>query len=207
MDRFRYSNATIEDLLVDLKDYFPAQVSIDNWKSSWLESPSLNVFESVWDPSNVSQSATLKLYQYPFSSDYNTLRWHKFQVAFFDENASIVDEKTVLVSPTTNLTQITYDGTNEVKAIFVNYNDEDFLENYIDSQSLQFFLANIDMIKDDLTRSLIWFNLSQLNKQTLMRLDDYVSFIVEKLFDEPQIYVINQLLTDLFVYLSSFLVE
>ena len=90
MDRFRWSNATILDLLQDLTPYFPAQIPVNEWKTTWLESPSLNVIGSVWNPSDMTPSATLKLKQGPFTSQYNTLRWHKFKVAFFDQNAEIV---------------------------------------------------------------------------------------------------------------------
>lgn len=56
-------------------------------------------------------------------------------------------------------------------------------------------MKNISKITDELTRSLIWFNISQLNKQTLLRLDDYVTFVVNNLFDEPLTFVLNQLLS------------
>ena len=46
-------------------------------------------------------------------------------------------------------------------------------------------IENIQKIEDNLIRSLIWFNLSQMNKQTLIRLDQYVNFIRDRLFDEP----------------------
>ena len=36
MDRFRWSNATILDLLEDLTPYFPPQVAVAEWRDSWL---------------------------------------------------------------------------------------------------------------------------------------------------------------------------
>ncbi len=48
--RFAWSNATINDFLADFSPYFPERVTSDDWRKSWLETPSLNFFESMWDP-------------------------------------------------------------------------------------------------------------------------------------------------------------
>ncbi len=56
------------------------------------------------------------------------------------------------------------------------------MENIIDSTSLSFFMNNILLIKDDVTRALIWYNISEMNKQALIRLDDYVDFVIANLF-------------------------
>ena len=90
MDQFRWSNATILDLLEDLTPYFPPQVAVAEWRDSWLESPSLNVIGSIWDLSDQTASTKLKLYQSAFTNQYSTLRWHKFEVAFFNSNADVV---------------------------------------------------------------------------------------------------------------------
>jgi aminopeptidase N len=89
----------------------------------------------------------------------------------------------VLLPPSEELQTIIYDGSKGVRAVFVNDNDQAFLENYMDPQSLQFFMQNIAKIDDTVTRSLIWFNISQLNKQTLLRLNTYVPFVQSNLLD------------------------
>jgi len=43
-DRFKWSNATIYDLLEDMKNYFPSGINLEEWTQSWLETSSLNVF-------------------------------------------------------------------------------------------------------------------------------------------------------------------
>ena len=42
-------------------------------------------------------------------------------------------------------------------------------------------MQNINKVTDTMTRSLIWSNISQMNKQGLMKLDDYVTFLAAKL--------------------------
>ena len=110
-----------------MSPYFPSEININDWMTSWLQTSSLNVFEAQWDPTNFSSNATLTLKQSPFSSQYNTLRWHKIQIAFFTSSSTIAMTKTVTISPDDPITSITYDGTFAVKAILVNYNDHSFL--------------------------------------------------------------------------------
>ena len=54
-DRFAWSNATILDLLADMQPYLPAEVNMNEWRTTWLETPSLNVFEAMWDSSDKSE--------------------------------------------------------------------------------------------------------------------------------------------------------
>jgi aminopeptidase N len=42
-DHFSFSNATIDDLLFYISKIFPTDVSLDNWKETWLETASLNI--------------------------------------------------------------------------------------------------------------------------------------------------------------------
>jgi aminopeptidase N len=48
-DRFAWGNATITDLLKDMEAFFPSGVDVEQWRVSWLETPSLDVFEPLWD--------------------------------------------------------------------------------------------------------------------------------------------------------------
>jgi len=66
-DRFGWSNATISDLLEDIEPFLPAGVDMQSWRISWLETPSLDVFEPVWDSSDISSSAVLTLKHSAFS--------------------------------------------------------------------------------------------------------------------------------------------
>lgn len=126
------------------------------------------------------------------------------EVAFFDADAAIVDTQTVLIPPNGLLTTVTYDGSNNVKAILLNYNDQCFIENILDPQSLSFFRANISKVQDDLTRSLIWYTIAQMVKKSLMRVDGYTAFIIDNLFNEPLNFVLDQLLTELLAFLTNY---
>ena len=204
-NRFRWSNATIFDFLEDMQPYFPTSINLNEWSTSWLQTSSLNVFESIWDPTDFSSNATLTLKQSPFSSKYNTLRWHKIQIVFFNSASTIVMTKTVTISPDNALTTIPYDGSYAVKAILVNYNDNSFCENFLDTQSLQFFMENVNDITDIFTRAQVWYNIAQMNKHTFLKLEDYTVFLQNKLIPEPVEFIENQLLEELNGFMNHYL--
>jgi hypothetical protein len=109
-----------------------------------------------------------------------------------------------LLVPDQRETKMFYSGDLEIKAIFVNSQDYAYLENTIDPVSLRFFLENILKIEDDDTRALIWFNINQMVRRGLIRLDDYVDFVVGNLFDEPMDVVLNKMLMYLLNFLDGF---
>lgn len=65
-------------------------------------------------------------------------------------------------------------------------------------------MLNIDKIKDDLNRALIWFNISQMTKQTLIRLDDYVAFVLVQLFKEKTNFILDRMLDELRIFLEEY---
>lgn len=192
--RFRWGNATIFDFLDDMKPYFPGNVDVTIWMTTWLQTASLNMFEAIWDPTDFTSNAVLTLKQTPFSQTYNTLRYHKFDIAFFNAAATVVMIKTVTITPDTPLTPIVYDGSYAVKGILVNYNDQSFLQNYLDTQSLPFFMKNVNSITDIFTRAQVWYNIAQMSKQGAIQIRDYTNFLNEKLIEEPVEFIVNQLL-------------
>lgn len=114
-------------MLEDLEPFFPSEfISIADWRTTWLETASLNVFEAVWDPASTASTATLKLHQSAFSGDFPTLRAHQFEVAFFDENAVVVETRRAIIPPGADLTTLTYNGSKLPKAIMVNSSDQGF---------------------------------------------------------------------------------
>lgn len=75
--RLAWDNATIDDLMADMQSYFPSEVPVTEWKTNWLEQPSLNTFESMWDADDMSTEATITLIQSPYSATFPWFRHHK----------------------------------------------------------------------------------------------------------------------------------
>ena len=203
-DQFAFSNATVFDFLGVMAEYFPPTINVGDWTTRWLETPSLNTIEAIWDSGSLSTTSTLTLVQRPFSAAYPTLRYHKLQVAFFNANASVVKNQSVELLPGSSTTTIAYDGSYSVKAILVNYNDHDFVENILDPTSLQFFINNINNITDTFLRTTVWYNIAQMNKHTLLKLDLYTQFLDSMILTEPSDFIMSQMLTQFHGFLTSY---
>ena len=110
------------------------EFSLSDWKKVWLQTSSLNVIESSWNPQDHSEKATLTIKQTPYTPEHPTLRPHKIKVAFFFENCEF-DVMEVLVRPQPE-TVIEYNGSKQYKAVLLNYEDHGYLKNRIDNVSL-----------------------------------------------------------------------
>jgi len=116
------------------------------------------------------------------------------QIALIGPNGDITTQE-VIVDNSSDKTVLTYDGTTPVSAVFVNYNDYAFIENVIDPVSLLFFKTHINLIKDDVARALIWFNISAMVRQSLIRVDELVTLVdLNLLNSEPLNFVLDKIL-------------
>lgn len=63
-------------------------------------------------------------------------------------------------------------------------------------------MANINKVADDSTRSLIWYNISSMVRQTLVSVNDFYTMILVNLFDEKVDFILDQILEQLLTYLK-----
>ena len=154
------------------KHFTVTEFTLTQWRQLWLEKPSLNLIEAEWDPKNVSADAKMVIKQSAYSSDHPTLRLHKIKVGLFKQNFD-VDVIEVLVQPQKE-TIAAYNGSNQYKAILLNFEDHTFVKNIIDPVSLDFFIKGINSIKDILSRTLIWRSFYEMVKDAKMTSHKFV---------------------------------
>lgn len=92
-----------------------------------------------------------------------------------------------------------------MSAIFLNYDDESFLENIIDPISLSFFLENIDKISDFYTRTQVWYNIASMVKLAFLPLSDFVNLLYSKLFSEPSNFILEKMLLNALSAIKNYL--
>lgn len=63
-------------------------------------------------------------------------------------------------------------------------------------------MANILKVADDSTRSLIWYNISSLVRQTIVSVTDFTNMILVNLFEEPVDFILDQMLEQNLTYLD-----
>lgn len=165
-EHFPFSNATIDDLLYYIGQVFPAGVSLADWKKNWLQTASLNVLETNWDQIN----SKVIINQSSFD-DKNILRDHKLKMAFFYEDGTFDVKQNVQIKAV-ETTEINYAGS-DYKAVLVNHEDWSFAQVVIDQTSLQFFVKNINKIKDLFTRMMVWYNIRSMVNIGRFRVIDY----------------------------------
>lgn len=100
-------------------------------------------------------------------------------VGLFKEDLS-TDVIEVLVRPQKEVV-VEYDGSKNYKAILLNYGDQTFVKNVIDSVSLDFFMKNINNMKDLLSRTLIWRSFFEMIKDAKMTSHKFVDIVVTAL--------------------------
>ena len=94
--------------------------TLDVWKQTWLLTPSLNSLAVTWSPNNTSVDSTLTVVQTDYSTDYQQLRYHYINIAFFDVNGNVTFKPVLIGNKKNNV--VTYDGSPGIKAVLLNYN-------------------------------------------------------------------------------------
>ena len=87
LNTFSFANATIDDFVTSMTPYFKPNPTIPNytiqdWKDTYLLTPSMNVLEVLWDPSITIGDAELTIVQTPYDQKYPTLRYHKIVITY-----------------------------------------------------------------------------------------------------------------------------
>lgn len=122
------------------------------WRDHWIQKagynyllPSILHFEGGKKSLLIKQGYVNKLHQ--------TLRNHAIKIAFFGSNRQVVAVKPFTV-PSKTETLLDISDVPEFEAVFLNYDDQDFVQTRLDSESFDFFAQNLNYFEDDLVRAL-----------------------------------------------------
>jgi len=77
----------------------------------------------------------------------------------------------------------------------------------LDPTSLQFFINNVDKITDPFLRTTVWYNIAQMSKNSLLKLDLYTELLDNKILDEPTDFIMSQILTQFYGFLANYTTE
>lgn len=169
----------------------------------WLLTPSLNVITADWDPKSTSKTATLTINQTNFTEEYQMLRFHMVNVAFFTIDGSYTTQKVLIKD--TEQTQVTYDASAGIVGILVNEGHQDFMKYRFDYASEDYFVKNINRITDPLTRMLIWAYMNEEVRDGLKKVVDYRDEVLIEISKEPEDTVYDFVLKFLNESTSSYL--
>eukprot|EP00331_Platyophrya_macrostoma_P021169 CAMPEP_0176469934 /NCGR_PEP_ID=MMETSP0127-20121128/40167_1 /TAXON_ID=938130 /ORGANISM="Platyophrya macrostoma, Strain WH" /LENGTH=863 /DNA_ID=CAMNT_0017864155 /DNA_START=190 /DNA_END=2781 /DNA_ORIENTATION=+ len=201
--KYEWSNATLKDFMDCMQlNYEPLSVeypaSLDLWQKQWIQTAGPNELSVAWDPSNKDKKAKMTIHQKAVLPQHPTLRIHKMKVAFFNEQGMIYDRIDVVV-PDKESVEVTYDGSENPKAILLNFQDEAYAKIKIDENSKKFFMKHLSEIPDEFTRALIWRTFFDMVRDGNMSSLDLVELGGKALLTEKG----DSLLNSIFGYLTG----
>jgi len=196
--KFEWSNATLTDFIASLQNYYKPTIqgspaNLNEWKGEWLQTAGTNVCIPLFDPSDDSANAQLRIRQSAYLENFPTLRHHKMKVAFFDENAKVYEAKDIVLNNTEE-TVITYDGTKQPKAVFLNYQDEAFIQTGLDVHSIAFFKSKLHLVPDELTRAMIWKSLYDMVRDAQLSAYKFIEVVAAGVPNENEDSTLNNIL-------------
>lgn len=150
----------------------------------------MNECQPVFNPADRSDKASLKILQTPALPQHPTLRRHKLQVAFFDENANITAYPVLLNEA--HETVLTYDASKtEFKAVLLNYGDWGFIKVLLDDVSIEFFKLNLHKVSDIVTRTLIWRAFFDMVRDGKLSSEEYIDIFINAIPNEKSDDIIS----------------
>ncbi|KAL4494534.1 hypothetical protein ABPG72_004436 [Tetrahymena utriculariae] len=207
--KFEFRNTVLDDL-IEFFDHEFKQLnlgfSLHEWQKSWIQTAGLNECQPVFNPEDRSANASLKIIQTPALPQHPTLRRHKLQVAFFDENANITTYPILLNEA--HETVLDYDASKtQFKGVLLNYGDWGFIKVLLDDISIEFFKLNLHKITDIVTRTLIWRAFFDMVRDGKLSSEEYIDIFINAIPNESSDDIITSQLQYLQGAFSSFTPE
>lgn len=175
-NKYKWSNTTLDNFMEELNNFENESgheaYDLMKWQESWIKKAGLNAVEVEWDP-NTQGKSKVTFRQTAVSPDHPTLRYHKIEVAFFDENGVPALVQTVLLDDKPE-TVIEIDN-KEYKAVLPNYNDWGFIKIILDKHSREFFYHNLTNLDKTLTQLLVVRSLYEMVKDSKLKGADFIS--------------------------------
>ncbi|MCC6138708.1 MAG: aminopeptidase N, partial [Bdellovibrionaceae bacterium] len=154
-----FSNTTLEDFIGALAQ--ASNKDLKDWKKVWLEIAQVNTIKAEYQCTD-GKVAFFQILQ-TADKEYPTLRPHRTKVALFDVEKN--DLKTLKVADVTYMgekTQVAdFVGMNcdQIKFVYPNYEDFDYVKVEFDSTSLETIEKNISSFSDSIIKVGAWRSL------------------------------------------------
>jgi aminopeptidase N len=173
---FQWKNTNLEDLLKHLQKN-KEDSDLKEWNRQWIMTAGTNTVSVEWDPS-VEGKQKINVCQGVLLEDHPTLRYHKLDLAFYDENGKLALVKSVELLPQAK-TEVEIENKN-FKAVLPNANDWTFCSIVLDPVSRDFFTKNLNKL-DELSNLLIVRSLFNDVKQAKIKADVFIDILVPML--------------------------
>lgn len=177
-ERYAWKNAKLDDLINVYQEVLNGEkgshLDMIKWKEDWLETPGTNTVRAEWSTDN----KTVKFFQGAVLAQYPKLRYHKMTVTVLDENVEVVESKEIILNDK-ELTEVEFKDMSKAKAVLLNDEDNDFIKVSLDEKSTEFFVANINNLKSQLSKAIVYKSFYDMVKDGKMKATDFIAFVVK----------------------------
>ncbi|KAB7790169.1 aminopeptidase N [Bifidobacterium leontopitheci] len=166
LNKYAYSNATLDDLLAELEA--ASGRDLKAWSAKWLEQSGINTIATdlaMQDDGKTIASLTLRQ---SAPAEHPVLRPHRLAIGFYNEDPA--SGKIVR----TDRLELDVDGEATVveaaagkrRPAFILVNDDDltYTKLRFDAESLEFAIANLHRFDDALARAVVWLSLWDMTR-------------------------------------------
>ncbi len=190
--RYQWGNTELKDFLGCMTD--ASGVDLNGWSKSWIQTTGVNSIEPIYQVDSNHNIKSFVIKQNP-SRDNGLFRPHKTQVGFFYEKGQVCEkEKEENVFYQEPLTQVErFIGVKKPDLIYLNYNDQDYVKDVFDENSLRYALNNIEKVKENLTRQMILGSLWQMVRDAKLDPEKYLQLVFEKAPKENNLIIIERM--------------
>lgn len=204
-----WGNTVLDDLLFALKNQIKVEdkaefYDLELWKEDWLMKSGLTQLSVEWNPKG--EDKFVKIKQTSTLQEYQSNKYMKVNVAFFNKDGVAVEIKEVIINK--EITKVEFDKTKKPVFVFPNYSDQSYIKVKIDPSSLCCFSTCINKISEDLTRAVIWHSLYIMMQDGEVCSPKFFDYACQGISVEKSSFVLTALLSyikntvDLFVPVS-----
>lgn len=172
-EEFKWRNTNLEDLLRHVEKG-TQNLDLQVWNNQWLETAGTNTICIEWDASAQGKQ-TIRIVQGSLLEEHNTLRQHKFDLAFYKGNGEVATTQTVNVLAQA-VTEIEIDNQG-FQAVLPNANDMTFCSIVLDEKSREYFIEHMARL-DELSSLLIVRSLFNDVKMAKVKADVFINILM-----------------------------
>lgn len=189
-EKYKWTNATFDQFIEEMNKQkivdveSKVELSILDWKKSWIETAGLNVIEVHWKPDQIGASK-LVLNQSGALKEHPTLRHHKLKLAFLDSNAKVALVKEVFLQDKEK-TEVNFENAG-FHAVIPNYEDWAYIKISLDDHSLKFLTENFDKIESNVTKILVIRSMLEAVLDAKFKGDQFTKTLIDKFFFDVKI--------------------
>ena len=193
--KFQFRNTRLSDLIESLQlelDSNKAEnqhkaYDLKHWEKSWLCTSGLNTVRVEWKKGAGKQ--TIKLHQGAALPEHPTLRFHRINLGFFNEDGKLAEEKEIILEDR-EVTEVEI-GENSFAAILPNYRDYSFIKIVLDEVSSAFFKSHFQHLEEPLSKGLVIRSLYDGVRDATFKATDFIALCCSAIEHEKSIQVID----------------